>query len=92
MAVSTFICSRFNHERLGSIKLRPAARMRLATVPSLISRLVLVVPVFQAEPVHRTGCCVEIKVRQMQVNRGLLEIAMAEQDLNGSQVCSASSR
>ena len=24
----------------------------------------------------------------MQVNRGLFEIAMAEQDLNGSQVCS----
>src|SRR3954447_20519729 len=74
------------------MKLRPAVRIRSATSSggrTITYRSACSCRCYlQTEPVQRTGCCVQMKVRQMQVNRGLFEIAMAKQDLNGSQVCS----
>src|SRR3954447_22724033 len=74
------------------MKLRPAVRIRSATSSggrTITYRSACSCRCYlQTESVQRTGCCVQMKVRQMQINRGLFEIAMAEQDLDRSQVCS----
>jgi hypothetical protein len=38
------------------------------------------------ESVQRTGGCAEMPLREMQIDRGLFQVAMAEQHLDGSQV------
>ena len=45
-----------------------------------------VLPVKRRECIERAGRCAEMPLGQMQVDGGDLEVAMAEQDLNGAQV------
>jgi hypothetical protein len=41
---------------------------------------------FEAERVERTGRCVQLPGRDMEINGGLLQIAVAQQQLNRTQV------
>src|SRR5579864_4879364 len=86
MAVNNFRCSRFNHERLNSMKFRPALRTKSATSSGgrCISRRDQFWRLASAHPGTRGGT--EMKLRKMEVNRGFLQIAMTEQNLNGAQI------
>jgi hypothetical protein len=87
MASNTFRCCQLIHLRLCSMNDCPAQRTMSAISREAGHQLCLCPPCGrERERIERAGGCAEMPLGQMQIDGRYLEVAMAEQDLDGAQV------
>jgi len=92
MAANTLRCWPVIHRRLASMNFCPATRMRSATSSGgpthlfVSGRLVFLPRGPQRQGVQGTGGGAEMAVGKVQVNRGLFQIVVTEEHLDGAQV------
>jgi len=65
---------------------RHSEQYRLAPAEAVLCAACLFSWCCQGECIQWTGGCVEMPMREMQINRGLFQIAMSEQHLDGAQI------